>query len=173
MQKTYTIYMLTNKITGKAYIGQTSESARRRFQYHQKAARKGSKALIHEALRKYGKDNFDLTVLDSDIPVETVDNCEIYWIRKLKTRMPDGYNMQGGGKSAKGEEHHRYGYSSHGEIVMCDKDNSRMIKVFSGAMDAERYLRDNGHEKANHWPIVKCCLGRQSVAYGYKWRFRE
>jgi len=172
MQKFHTIYMLTNKITGKAYIGQTVNSAQRRFQFHKKAARKGSKSLIHDAIRKYGTDSFEITVLDSDIPSDRVDNCEVYWIDKLQTRMPSGYNMQGGGKCVSGKDHHRYGFSSHGEIVMCDLNTGRVIKVFSGVMAAERYLRENGHEKANHWPITKCCLGKQKTAYGYKWRFK-
>lgn len=173
MQKYYTIYKLTNKITRKSYIGQTTNDVKRRFTFHKSSAKRGSKTPLHEAISKYGAENFKIEIIDENISEETVDDCERFWIGKMKTRVPNGYNLQGGGKSAYGKYSSRYGYSSHGEIIMCDKKTGEELKIFSGVMDAERYLRNNGKVKANHWSITKCCIGKQKYAYGYKWKFKN
>lgn len=173
MQKFYTIYKLTNKITEKSYIGQTTNSVERRFTFHKSSAKRGSRTPIHEVISKYGSDSFKLEIIDENIPENSVDDCERFWIEKLNTRVPNGYNLQGGGKSAYGKYSSGYGHSSHGEIIMCEKDSGKKLKTFSGVMDAERYLKSIGKEKANHWPITKCCLGKQKYAYGYKWMFKD
>lgn len=179
MQKRHTIYKATNVITGKSYIGQTVHTVKRRFQWHTYKAYKGKDdSPLHKAIAQYGADNFTVEILDTDIPDERVDDCERYWIRRFNTIIPNGYNVQLGGKKSFDVapvkyDGGRYGYSSHGKITMCDLNTGNEIMVFSGVMDAERYLRANGYEKANHWPITKCCQGKQKYAYGHKWKFHN
>lgn len=77
MQKYCTIYKLTNTITRKSYVGQTTYTAERRFTWHKsKAVRGVSHTPLSEAIVKYGAENFDLSVLDENILAETVDDCE-------------------------------------------------------------------------------------------------
>ena len=166
--------MLTNEVTGKSYIGQTKHSVKRRVQWHKRDAKKNRPTLIAQAIRKYGIENFTITTLDDDIDNDYIDDSERYWIKKMNTRMPNGYNMDAGGRRGNyGELHHSYGTSWHGEVIMCDKTSQKELHSFTGVMDAERYLRATGRPKASHWLITKCCLGRTKSAYGYKWKFKN
>lgn len=174
MQETRRIYVITNKLSGKAYVGQTKHSVKRRVQWHIRDAKRGRNTLIAKAIRDYGIDNFEIKTLEDGILSDYIDECERYWIEKLNTRMPFGYNMDAGGKSGNyGNKHHGYGKSRHGEVIMYDKNTMKKIFTFSGVMDAERYLQAHGKIKANHWAITKCCFGRSKSAYGYKWKFEN
>jgi hypothetical protein len=57
------IYLITNKVNGKKYIGQTVHSASRRWGGHKLSANKGSRLPIHSAIRKYGPENFTVEVI--------------------------------------------------------------------------------------------------------------
>ena len=58
------IYLATNKVNWKVYIGQTWRSLKERKYEHIKASRNGnSNMLFHKAISKHGIDNFDWTVL--------------------------------------------------------------------------------------------------------------
>ena len=58
-------------------------------------------------------------------------------------------------------------------IIMLDNKTGEEIAIFRCATYAERFLKRNGIEKENHWPITRCCMGKQKTAYGYKWAFRN
>ena len=60
------IYKITNTINGKSYIWQTIQNVKERFYQH--CATKCSKAVsnmaIHRAIKKYGKSNFTVEVIE-------------------------------------------------------------------------------------------------------------
>lgn len=59
------IYLATNKINNKVYIGQTINTLNKRKTNHYAAARNEKDNLyFHRAIRKYGENNFDWIVLD-------------------------------------------------------------------------------------------------------------
>lgn len=86
------IYMVTNKVTGKSYIGQTRNTVEFRWRQHYKA--KDNK-YFHKAIQKYGKENFEVTTLEV-CPVEQLNDREIYYINKYDT-FANGYNLTKGG----------------------------------------------------------------------------
>lgn len=90
------IYLLTNEITGKSYIGQ-SINVRSRLYTHRCGARKGRNdcPLLYHAIRKYGWDNFSCTILEAVDPA-LLDQREAYWV-SLYNVVEDGYNMDQGG----------------------------------------------------------------------------
>ena len=57
----------------------------------------GDKSYFDRALKKYGEDNFELTILENDIPNDKLDEREIYYIKKYNT-FNNGYNCTLGGK---------------------------------------------------------------------------
>ena len=61
----YVIYKITNKINGKFYVGITSEGLEHRFKGHCRKAKIGSTTNFHQALMKYGFDNFTKEILHS------------------------------------------------------------------------------------------------------------
>ena len=57
------IYCITNTVNNKKYIGYTSITMAERMGQHRKKARNGSKSIIHNAIRKYGWDKFNVSIL--------------------------------------------------------------------------------------------------------------
>lgn len=85
------IYKITNNINGKVYIGQ-SKNPLNRFTQHINEERDTA---IHNAIKKYGKNNFSFEVIEG--PIENYNEREIYWI-KLYNSYKEGYNMTSGGE---------------------------------------------------------------------------
>ena len=90
------IYKITNTVNGKVYIGQTVRSLDVRFQEHLRCADNGDGYYLHAAIRKYGKDNFEIsTIAETDDP-DILNELEIYYIRKFHSDV-SGYNLAPGG----------------------------------------------------------------------------
>jgi group I intron endonuclease len=94
------IYKATNLINGKQYIGQTIQSLAKRKNSHC-AAYNTDWSLLKTAIQKYGKDNFRWEVIDTAQNIEELNSKEIFWISKLNTMIPYGYNLDSGGKNKK------------------------------------------------------------------------
>src|SRR3954454_13294077 len=94
------IYKATNKTNGKAYIGQTTTLLENRISAHMREARHGkrSKSAFHNALLKYGLDNFLVEAIEGSDTIEKLNERERYWIATLNTICPNGYNIEPGGR---------------------------------------------------------------------------
>lgn len=99
------IYCYTNLINNKKYIGQTNNLKRRIKQHKDDSFTNYNEArynqLIHQAIRKYGLDNFKIDILEDSIPIELIDKKEKYYIREYNTMVPNGYNLTEGGMANK------------------------------------------------------------------------
>lgn len=95
------IYLITNKINGKQYVGQTIHTAELRFAQHCKPSETNCR-LLNRAIQKYGRENFEVSVLEDVDSQDLLDEKEIYWIDKLNTLSPLGYNLNGGGNGKGG-----------------------------------------------------------------------
>lgn len=91
------IYVITNKINGKQYVGKTSLTIEQRFKEHlrQKGAKARKHYPLYNAMNKYGKENFIISVLEQCSEDESSDR-EKFWIEKLDTYY-HGYNATFGG----------------------------------------------------------------------------
>jgi group I intron endonuclease len=90
------IYKVTCKTTGKVYVGQTIRTFEERKREHLKQARLNTKefSLLHKAIRKYGKEDFEWVVLE-ECSLEESDDREIFYIEKEKSFVRDGgYNLK-------------------------------------------------------------------------------
>lgn len=96
------IYSITNNINGKAYIGQTVKSLEERWYNHRKSARGRSRLPIHCAIRKYGEQNFNITIVSDACSREQLDAMETYFIARYNTITPNGYNRTIGGAGFNG-----------------------------------------------------------------------
>jgi group I intron endonuclease len=92
------IYCATNTVNGKKYVGQTVKSAARRWQFHLKSAKDGSACALHCAIRKYGAEVFELETIGLADTLDELNKKETYYIGRLKTLAPDGYNLTTGGE---------------------------------------------------------------------------
>jgi len=92
------IYILTNKINNKKYVGQTTYNFEDRWKSHIKAAKYKNKSNISKAINKYGIDSFDKYVFKCD--EEDLDYLEIELIKILDSTNR-GYNIDYGGNKVK------------------------------------------------------------------------
>jgi group I intron endonuclease len=95
VERNVIVYLITNKVNGKRYIGQTSQSLDERWRCHKKMS--SGCLLIKQAIKKYGAENFTTKV----IVIADKKNAN-YYERKLieiwKTKAPNGYNLTDGGE---------------------------------------------------------------------------
>jgi group I intron endonuclease len=92
-----TIYLIKNKNNGKMYVGQTKRKLKYRITEHLNQSQKEQpRLLIHRAIKKYGKDNFDYDVIEI-CDDSCLDEREQHHINTLQTISPYGYNLAQGG----------------------------------------------------------------------------
>jgi group I intron endonuclease len=94
------VYMATNEVNGKRYIGVTARFERRK-QEHNWASTAGFTRLFNRAIRKYGFDSFEFTILKEFDVYEDGIAAERDFIAILKPE----YNLTAGGESTLGYKH--------------------------------------------------------------------
>lgn len=95
----WTVYVHTNMVNGKMYVGITSESVNRRWRNG-----KGYKAgVFKNAIQKYGWDGFEHEVVSENLTESEAKAFEITLIRELDTHVDNrnGYNCTEGGDGCK------------------------------------------------------------------------
>lgn len=126
------IYLFTNKVNGKQYVGQTGSSFKSRYG---KTWYKHSKnnQYIKRALLKYGQNNFYVSILEYNIDnFKELDKLETSYIKKLNTIYPNGYNLTSGGC-----KHHKFCNAaklkmSNGnskEYIVKDNNTNKIITI--------------------------------------------
>jgi group I intron endonuclease len=96
------VYLITNLINGKVYVGQTIRSISWRFSQHKSSARRGDNLALCRAIRKYGEDNFQIEELshhESDEELSLAEIASIY-VYKSADKL-HGYNCTYGGEGTR------------------------------------------------------------------------
>lgn len=93
------VYLVTNAINGKKYVGQTSGTLGHRWSQHLSLAKKGSPHAIHGAIRKYGRGSFSVEALEEVRGSrEDLLAAEVRHIAAHSCVCPHGYNLTPGGE---------------------------------------------------------------------------
>ena len=92
--RTYYIYKATNKVNGKAYVGQTN-NWRSRIWQHMRCYEKED-CLFHDAIKEYGIDNFEWELLETCNNRKQALELEKHYIELYDTYR-NGYNENKGG----------------------------------------------------------------------------
>lgn len=131
------IYKITNKVNNKSYIGQTRQSIQFRWNQH---TSKRDNTYFHNAIQKYGKDNFEIEILE-ECDVEVLNEREIFYIAKYDT-FKNGYNLTIGGDGNKRllldnkydeiKELYLSGFSSNKIATLYKVDKSTIVKILIG-----------------------------------------
>ena len=90
----YQIYIITNIINAKQYVGITN-NLERRFADHRRADRKNS--VLHQAIHLHGIDNFIFSHIASAFNLDCAYSIEKMLIIEHNTKAPFGYNLTDGG----------------------------------------------------------------------------
>lgn len=99
------VYMLTNTVNGRRYVGQ-AKNVRTRWYWHRNAAngapnsKYSQRTAIAKAMRKHGAEKFTITILE-ECAQDVIDEREVFWIAQMGTMHPAGYNLTTGGKPAR------------------------------------------------------------------------
>jgi group I intron endonuclease len=89
----FTLYQYTNRLNDKRYIGVTC-SPQKRFRQHAKGS--SGARLFNKAVRKYGVESFNLTILALFDDVAAAAYHEQTAIKAFNTLAPEGYNLTSG-----------------------------------------------------------------------------
>lgn len=119
---TWTLYKLTNTITGKSYVGKSLDHRfHKRMIYHKCAP--GTSRYLHSSIKKHGWDKFKIVIMMQGVCDVDIDRFEQNHIFLWQTIVPLGYNLTLGGDgfipsdetrkllsdANKGEKNHFYG----------------------------------------------------------------
>lgn len=187
--KRYCVYMHTNKINGKMYIGITGQKPRKRWK---NGYGYDTGCYFRNAIDKYGWDNFEHTILMTHLLEEQAKIIEIELIHKYNTTNRDvGYNRTLGGDGNSGsfmteETKEKLREFNLGKTLseetkqkmsksrMGDKNwkakkvkqytvDGKFIKLWDCISDAARELG------IGYKAISKACCGKSNTSGGYKW----
>ena len=86
------IYKITNLLNEKIYIGQTKQTIERRFIQHSKA-----NSPLGQSIRECDLENFTIEVVERCENQNELNEREKFWIKILKSKVPNGYNLSNGG----------------------------------------------------------------------------
>ena len=123
-----TIYKITNKITEQYYVGKTTNTIELRLRQHINDANiHKDNSILHNAMRKYGYDNFIIESLEEDVPNDILDDKEIFYINLLKSKKEYGnYNLTNGGDGGR----------TWGKL-----DDIKIQELYQMLLDIENYPR--------------------------------
>lgn len=95
------IYLITNKVNNKVYVGQTITHLNRRMSKHYTNAKcNPSVTGVDGAIKKYGKNNFTVRIL-CNCANDQLNDLEKFYIQKYESNNPDkGYNLTIGGEAS-------------------------------------------------------------------------
>ena len=92
------IYRVWNLLNGMSYVGQTTyTNPYKRIRKHFCISSSKCTALV-QAVEQFGEEKFSFEILEH-VPLSELNNRECYWIDRLGTLSPCGYNLTTGGSS--------------------------------------------------------------------------
>lgn len=97
----YAIYIITNIVNAKQYVGITND-LKRRWRRHRNA---NDGQLLHRAILKHGVDAFVFTHFADAFDVDSAKSIEKMLIAEHNTLAPHGYNLTEGGDGTFGYKH--------------------------------------------------------------------
>ena len=128
------LYRITCKISGKKYIGYTSQSIEKRWQQHICDSKVRPEYIFHRAINKYGSENF---LVEKVAEYETREEAlahEIICIANENTLKPNGYNICPGGQ--------------YGGFCYLSHENRRKIAEKASRTRVSRMSESDKKEKA-------------------------
>ena len=145
------IYLRTNKINGKKYVGLTTDLKARQAEWKcLKQPYAGN--VINNARKKYGIDAFDFEIL-KECEDEELDYWEKYYIKELNTKKPYGYNMTEGGDGCPGYIHSE---ETRKKISDANKGRKFSEEHKRHISESKKGLKHTAEQNKKHSERMKC-----------------
>ena len=139
------IYLTTNLVNGKRYVGQHLSDC---FD----TTYKGSGTYIKRAIDKYGWNNFSCEVICWCSTQTQLNEAEDNYIRLLDTMSPNGYNLKGGGANGKYSKEAKKNCSESAKKHWENEDNRlKMSETMKKYFESEEGIKD----RKKHSEFVK------------------
>ena len=160
------IYVIINNINDKTYVGQTRTTIERRWYQHRKASETlKNKAVLYNAMRKYGVDNFSISIIgkyEQDTKeklIEELNKKEMFYIALLDSTCDNyGYNMLAGGDATPG-------YLNEKPVYQFDMDG-KLIQSFQSSRYVDKDLISSDY-------VCKICGTNSLFGNGYVWSYND
>lgn len=169
MQGKKVIYLWTNLVNGKQYVGQSS-NIERRIEYF-KYGKVYANEHIDRDRKRYNFSDWKFDIL-KECDFEDADYWEKYYIKELNTKHPNGYNITDGGKGMQGyrasaetkkkmsqsasikqlgEKNHMHGkhISEEQKKILSEASSKPVIQIFSDG-SKEEYSSATGAANKNN-----------------------
>lgn len=143
------IYLITNRLSGKKYIGQSKDICSRLNQH--RFVKTVNPQVIDLAIQKYGIENFTFEILE-ECPQDQLEQREIYWCDEKfagATYAPKGYNIARAGG--------QYGLAPH-KVSSYDLEGNK-IQTYLSIKSAASSLNITDHSIAQSLEKNYLCLG--------------
>lgn len=97
----YYIYLITNRVNSKTYIGQSKDITKRWSDHRRAVLNNNPKQIVHHAMIKYGLNDFVFEVIFGSKTQDDINWAEEYFIQHYdSTNSEKGYNLTNGGSVA-------------------------------------------------------------------------
>ena len=197
--KTCGVYMLTNKVNGKKYIGSSACIGSRLSQHYGSGMREPKGKPLYLEMNEYGREAFEHLVLEECDRLVLVDR-EQYWVEKLnpeynltypktrefisaerKDKVKHSTKQQAlyaRNKALYQTEKYRDRFREQNRkrmkpVIMLDKETEEEILRFESLTDTAKWLDENTTSKNPQKvsEVKKVCDGQQITALGFKYRY--
>lgn len=151
--------IIDTRTNNPIYVGQTVKTIAERWKEHINDTKGNRGFAVHNAMRKYGIENFAIQSLETNIDNDSLNDREQYWIKALHTHISEnGYNLTWGGQNtSEALKKCVYQYDLEGNF----------IKEFPSLAEAERVL------KISHSNICKVLNHELHQCGGYRWSYTK
>lgn len=145
----YKIYLVTNLLNSKKYVGITKFSIEERFLQHTKRG-----FLLTEAIKKYGKQKFSVELVEKVESSEKAYKLEQYYIEKYNTKSPNGYNLTNGGDGIFGwEVTEKYRQECSDKVKQLHKEKKVGMYGKTHTEETKKKMSESSKGKPKPWLI--------------------
>jgi|TARA_Y100000310_G_scaffold155315_1_gene154796 group I intron endonuclease len=142
------IYITTNLINGKQYIGLHSKNNKSYL---------GSGTLLLKAIKKYGKENFSKEILEETDNIIKANELERYYIKKYNAVEDDNfYNLSYGGEAISGRKHSKLIKKQISESKKKCYENNDELRYKTGNANRGKSMPDTTRKA-----LLKSITGRE------------
>ncbi len=163
------IYLITNLVNGKYYVGQTTKTLARRWALHRFSARHANSTgckLLVRAMRKHGLENFIIEHLASADTAAQLSELERLWICLLRsTDASVGYNLTFGGEGCCATEQTREAIAAGNRAQFADPE--KKARHDAACKSAKRFVGWTPEERRAS--MKRDVAGNKNPQYGKPW----